>query len=214
LLDDGSTDELEKEHRTGLDLGLDYAGRAGTNLVFTLFMLRQQNTSDYTNRAYYDDDGQIRYYQKNVSLHTYGAELSYHSPLWRSRWSLMSNLSYKFIYQSEESQYHKYSKQPPFIANAGLSYTADRFSFNLYGKYVSDYKTDRFLKEEVAIGNYFNWDFNLNYRLPGNFAEVRGAVRNIFDERYATVSPIYPDFGRELSLGIRLFFEGKKLTNE
>ncbi|RKD90395.1 TonB-dependent receptor [Mangrovibacterium diazotrophicum] len=208
LLDDGSTTSLEKEHRTGVDLGLEHFSDGWGNTVFTLFLLRQQNTSDFTNRAYYDDDGQIRYYQKNISLHTYGAELTYHSPEWRDHWSLMTNLSYKLIYQSEESQYRKYAKQPPFIANLGLSYVARKFNANLFGKYVSDYKTDRFLKEEVSIGNYFNWDLNINYRVPGDFVELRGAVRNIFDERYATVSPIYPDFGRQFSIGIRLLFQG------
>jgi len=74
------------------------------------------------------------------------------------------------------------------------------------GKYVSSYKTDRFLKQEVSIGNYFNWDLTSSYEIPHSIFEVYGSVVNLFDVRYCTVSPIYPDFGRQLKIGLRAKF--------
>lgn len=207
LLDDGTTSMLKKERRTGIDLGWEYDSPTWGNNSFTLFLLDQSNTSDFTNRAYYDDDGQVRYYQKNISLRTYGAEMNWHSPVWKGYWSAFLNLSYKLIYQTDVSRYHKYAKQPPFIGNIGLSYAGKRGNANLLGKYVSEYKTDRFLKEEVPIGNYFNWDFNAVYRFPRHNLELTGSVQNIFDVRYSTVSPIYPEFGRQFKVGIRVVFE-------
>lgn len=214
LNSDGSTGPLKQEKRTGLDLGIEYRLPDWGNWMFTLFMLNQKNASDFTNRAYYDDDDQIRYYEKNISLQTCGLEVSYQSPDQWTNWMIFGNTSYKYIRQNENSIYKKFAKQPPFITNLGISYMRNGWNVSLMGKYVSDYKTDRFLKQEVWAGNYFNWDLNADYLIPKAKLQVFGCVMNVFDVRYYTVSPIYPDFGRQIKIGIRYGISGKKNDNQ
>jgi outer membrane cobalamin receptor len=212
LLSDGSATTLKQEYRTGVDLGLEYQSEEYGRLQFTFFLLNQQNTSEYTTQAYYDEDGLIRYYEKNLDLRTVGTEWSWNSPMLWQHWSAFTNLSYKYARQSEASIYKKYTKQPPFIGNMGLSFLTAAFDLNLMGKYVSEYKTDRFLKQEVPIGNYFNWDVTSVYRFLHTPFQLFGSVVNLFDVRYCTVSPIYPDFGRQIKVGIRLHWPLQKET--
>ncbi|MFT3739321.1 MAG: TonB-dependent receptor [Breznakibacter sp.] len=203
-LDNGTTATLKRERRTGTDLGFEHALHGWGKLVFTLFALFQKNASEYTNYAYYDDDGLIRYYEKNIDLSTYGAELNYDGFSLASMWSFFANMSYKFAYRTDESDYKKYTRQPPFIANAGLTFTHKNIEVNGMGRYVSSYTTDRFLKSEVWVGNYFNGDVTAFYHLSRFRSVLFGAVTNVFDVRYSTVSPIYPDFGRQFRIGIRI----------
>lgn len=199
-------ESLEREQRIGLDIGFDYhSGKWGHGVV-TLFMLSQKNAAIFTNRAYYDRDGLLRYYQKNIDLTTLGIELSYNSPSYWNQWAFFTNLSYKYSIQSEDSNNNKFTQQPPFIANAGLSYINNGFNINLMGKYVSEYETDRFLKEKVKIGNYFNVDLTAQYEIPHTPLQIYGSIINLFDEHYATVSPVYPDFGRQFKIGLRASF--------
>jgi outer membrane cobalamin receptor len=206
LYEDGTTGMLKREQRTGMDLGLECMTSDKGHFIFTLFMLNQKNSSDFTTQAYYDGDGLIRYYEKNISLRTYGMEGTYHSPFLWNDWSIFSNLSCKYAYQPDSSIYKKYAKQPPFIANAGVSYSHKNLDVNLMGKYVSDYKTDRFLKKEVYVGNYINADLTASYRVPHTILQLYGSMVNVFDVRYCTVSPIYPDFGRQMKIGLRIDF--------
>lgn len=204
LYDDGTTGMLKRERRTGIDAGLEFRHPVAGNWMFTLFMISQKNTSEYTTRAYYDTDGLIRYYERNINLSTWGAELAYHSHQLWNYWHIFGNLSYKYAYQSAGSDYKKYSKQPPFIGNIGISFEQKNFDLNLMGKYVSAYTTDRFLQQAVQTGNYFNWDINGTYDIRHTPIELFGTIINILDTRYSTVSPVYPDFGRQLKSGIRI----------
>lgn len=204
LFDDGTTGSLKREQRTGIDLGLEYKLPEAGNLIFTLFSIHQKNTSEYTTRAYYDTDGLIRYYERNINLSTFGAEIACQSvSLWKY-WSFFGNLSYKFAWQSTSSIYKKYTKQPLFIGNAGLSFSRRGLDLNMMGKYVSEYNTDRFLQKDVEVGNYFNLDMTATYGIPRMKLELFGHVVNIFDVRYCTVSPVYPDFGRQFKAGLRV----------
>ena len=206
LYDDGSVGKLKQEQRTGLDMGLQYKPETGGNVEFTLFGIRQNNASEYTTRSYYDEDGLIRYYERNITLSTLGLECSYQSPVFADRWSGFANLSYKQVYQSQSSAYKKYTKQPPFIGNIGVSYAHKGLEINLMGKYVSTYTTDRFLQKEVDVGNYFNWDLTTNYKIVHTCLEAFGSIINMLDAHYCTVSPIYPDFGRQMKIGLRAKF--------
>jgi iron complex outermembrane receptor protein len=198
---------LKREVRTGIELGwlqeLDGVGRA----TWTAFFLNQKNTSEYTQTPYFDERNTLRYYMKNIDLRTYGVELAFHSRLLNDRWSWGGNLSYKYVSQEESlsRSRKKYTKQPPFIANVIASYgkTDSDWRVHLMGKYVSSYRTDRFLREEVSIGNYLNVDANVNYFVRRMGVDVYASIVNVFDVRYATVSPLYPDFGRQVKAGVR-----------
>ncbi|MDR1864390.1 MAG: TonB-dependent receptor plug domain-containing protein [Bacteroidales bacterium] len=197
---------LKREVRTGVELGWKHHAEAAGHFVWTCFFLKQKNTSEFTRTPYFDDSDVLRYYMKNIDLNTCGVELSYHSPAWREAWSCNGNLSCKYVGQTEHSSRKRYTRQPPFIANAGVSYARKAWEANMQGKYVSRYTTDRFLKEDVDAGDYFNFDANLTFAVPRTCLRIYGSAINIFDVRYATVSPIYPDFGRQLKAGVRVIF--------
>lgn len=196
---------LKRENRTGVELGLkQYLPDAG-HLTWTLFLLNQKNTSEYTRLPYYEGN-LLRYYMKNLDLRTAGVELSFRSPAWMDMFSASGNISYKYVYRAEPSGRTRYDKQPPLIANACFSFAGKKTEMHLMAKYVSSYRSDRFLKEEVDMGNYCNVDVQLIRHVPALHTELYIAASNLLDVRYATVSPIYPDFGRQIRLGARWRF--------
>jgi iron complex outermembrane receptor protein len=194
---------LRRENRTGVEFGLkQYLPDAG-HLTWTLFLLNQRNTSEYTRTPYYDGNNVLRYYMKNLDLRTAGVELAFRSPLWINLFSASGNISCKYVYRAEPSGRTRYDKQPPLIANACLSYVGKNTEIHLMAKYVSPYRSDRFLKEEVDMGNYGNVDVHVIRHIPALHAELYAVASNLFDVRYATVSPVYPDFGRQIRVGVR-----------
>lgn len=153
---------------------------------------------------YLDDLGTLRYYMRNLTLRTYGVELSFRSDPAKSLWSYSGNVSYKYVYQSNELLRERYTRQPPLLANVHLTYAPSFVQATLSAKYVSSYRTDRFLRAEVPIGDYLNIDCAITVPLFRSFFELYGTLTNILDIRYATISPLYPDFGRQFRIGFRL----------
>jgi iron complex outermembrane receptor protein len=200
---DSTVSYMKGEVRTGVELGLQQHLPSIGHLTWTLFFLNQKNTSEFTRMPYFDGNNILRYYMKNIDLRTAGIEVSYRSPMFLDMFSAFGNASWKYVYRSETSGRTRYNKQPPLIANAVLSFQKKNVEIHLMGKYVSRYRSDRFLKQEVSMGNYCNVDIQAIYRIPAIHTEIYGVVSNLFDVRYATVSPIYPDFGREIKVGIR-----------
>jgi iron complex outermembrane receptor protein len=195
---------LKAERRTGVELGLEQRlPNDAARFTWTLFLLNQKNTSEYTRMPYYDGKNVLRYYMKNLDLRTWGVELSFRSRTWENGLSASGNLSCKYAYRPEPSGRTRYDRQPPLIANAGLSFVRKTLEIHLTAKYVSSYRTDRFLKTEVDIGNYCNIDLHVIYHLPRLKTELYSLATNLSDVRYATVSPLYPDFGRQIKAGIR-----------
>ncbi|GHT60810.1 hypothetical protein AGMMS50239_10480 [Bacteroidia bacterium] len=197
---------MKSEIRTGVELGLQQHLPAAGNLTWTLFLLNQKNTSEYTRTPYFDDNDVLRYYMRNIDLRTVGIELSYRSNTWLDMFSGFGNISYKYVSRSEQSSRTHYDKQPPLIANACLSFEKKNVEIHWMAKYVSRYLSDRFLKTEVDMGNYCNADVQFIYHLPKLHTELYTLISNLFDVRYATVSPIYSDFGREIKVGVRCGF--------
>jgi iron complex outermembrane receptor protein len=193
---------LKQELRTGAELGWRGAG-----MVVTLFAMDQRNTSEYTRKPYYDERGTLRYYMRNVDLQTVGIEAS-------GRWQLnawlsgFANASLKYVSESGSDYRRRYTRQPPLIANVGVNIvpwealTGGKVDICVLGKYVSAYTTDRFLRREVGVGNYCNVDVHGRWRI-NSYLEAYGGLSNAGDVRYATVSPLYPDFGRTWRLGLR-----------
>jgi iron complex outermembrane receptor protein len=197
---------LERENRTGLEMGLkQYLSDAG-HLTWTLFLLNQKNAAEYTRIPYYDANNVLRYYMKNLDLRTAGVEFAFRCRLWADFFSLSGNISCKYVYRTDASGRTRYDKQPPLIANACLSYFGRRTEIHCMAKYVSSYRSDRFLREEVDMGNYGNVDVHVIRHIQPLHTELYAVVNNLFDVRYATVSPIYPDFGRQIRAGARWRF--------
>ncbi|MDR1866084.1 MAG: TonB-dependent receptor [Bacteroidales bacterium] len=194
---------LKGENRTGIELGLQQHIPAAGHLTWTLFLLNQKNTSEYTRTPYYDGNNVLRYYMKNIDLRTVGIELSCRSRTWMDMFSAFGNISCKYVYRSEPSGRTHYDRQPPLIANACLSFAKKELEIHLTAKYVSSYRSDRFLKTAVNMGNYGLADMQVIYHIHKRHTELYAHATNLFDVRYATVSPLYPDFGRQIRIGIR-----------
>ncbi|MDR2139794.1 MAG: TonB-dependent receptor plug domain-containing protein [Tannerella sp.] len=201
-----SVASMKGEHRTGVELGLKQHLEGAGHFTWTLFLLNQKNTSEYTRTPYYDSNNILRYYMKNIDLRTRGVELAFRSRTWLNRFSAFGNVSCKYVYRSEPSGRTRYHRQPPLIANACLSFTPKALEIHFMAKYVSSYRTDRFLSAEVHMGNYCNADLHVIYPVPPLRMELYALILNLSDVRYATVSPIYPDFGRQIKLGARWIF--------
>ncbi|MDR1981001.1 MAG: TonB-dependent receptor plug domain-containing protein, partial [Tannerellaceae bacterium] len=94
---------LKGEIRTGVELGLKQHIPAAGHLTWTLFLLNQKNTAEYTRTPYFDENNLLRYYMKNIDLRTAGIELSFRSHTWLNSLSAFGNLSYKYVSRSEPS---------------------------------------------------------------------------------------------------------------
>ncbi len=146
------------------------------------------------------------YYYTVNDLKRIGIEVGFKSKTFFNSLSGFANASECYI---EEETGVKYKGAPQFIASAGLTYSKYGATLNIMGRYVSEYINNRFVKPtspgypDTKIGDYYNFDANLTYKIPVIPVSVYGDVKNIFNKKYCTMSPVYPDQGTRLTIGLK-----------
>jgi len=200
---------LADENRFNVDLGIvKYIKNVG-ELTLTGFYINRKNAYEFTGNLYYDSQGIQREYLHNVDLRTFGVEFNWNSAKFFE--ILTTNLSGTYMSTTNVSNglSTTYERAPTTMLNGSLNATKYGFTFSVFGKYTSRYIGDSFLIKttsttKVWVGDYVNVDLSLGYAIPKTKVSVYGRVINIGDVRYTTVSPVYPDYGRQFSVGARI----------
>jgi iron complex outermembrane receptor protein len=147
---------------------------------------------------------------RNYNTKSGGIELLLKSATFGNIFSCNLNTTVMRTWQEQtDGSYKRYKDSPEIILNGGINLAKYGFDLALMGKYVSEYIGDRFViktspDQEVFVGNYANLDISLSYSLPKTPVTLYGRVRNLTDNLYSSISPVYPDYGRQFSIGLRL----------
>ena len=202
---------LDDENRTNLDLGIvaDF-GKVG-KVTLSGFYTKRKNTSEYTGVLYTNGLGVETEYLDNIDTKTYGIELVWTSPVYGDWFSANANATLMRTKETTGDIEERYERSPEVMLNGGIKAEKYGFTFTANAKYISRYIGDRFVSksspdEKVYIGNYLNIDLALNYQLPKYPVSFFGRVINLTDKHYATMTPVYPDYGRQFSLGAKFSF--------
>ena len=208
---DTTYNTVKNESRLNVDLGLvAYLPHIG-KVTLTAFYINRKNAYEYTGILYYDAQNIQQEYLNNLNIRSYGVEFLWDSPRYLGILTSNINATYMKSYTIANGVSTTYSNQPQTILNGSI--TASKYGFNLalLGKYVSRYTSTSFITlatptTKVYIGDYANFDASLSYAVPKTGLSIYGRIVNIGDVRYCTVSPVYPDYGRQFSIGARIKF--------
>ncbi len=208
---DTLVEPLSDERRTNIDLGLVYdAGQVG-KIAVTGFCIKRENASEYTGTLYTDDAGIEREYQANLDTKTYGIEMIWTSPVYGKWFSANANATLMRTWETTGGVKSRYEDQPEVILNGGIQAEKYGFTFTAMAKYVDKYIGDRFITktspdQKIYVGDYVNIDLALYYKVPRFPLSVYGRVINLTDDHYTTTTPVYPDYGRQFSIGVKTSF--------
>lgn len=201
----------KNEKRLNIDLGVKKTIPNLGDITITGFFMNRKSAYDYTGILYDNADGSQSEYIENVNLKSYGVDIIWNSPKYFGM--LYSNINATFMRtdQTENGVTSRYNQIPQTIINWMLGATKYGLSLDLYGKYISRYVGDRFVMKKTPdevdyVGDFINVDASLSYAIPKTHFSVYGRVINIGDVRYCTISPVYPDYGRQFSIGVRAKF--------
>ncbi len=202
---------IKDENRTNLDLGVATdLGKVG-KVTLTGFYTKRINATEYTGVLYTNDLGIETEYINNIDTKTYGIELVWASPVYGKWFSANANATLMRTIETTDGVDTRYDQNPEVMLNGGIKAEKFGFTFTTNAKYVSKYIGNRFITlsspdQKIYVGDYLNIDVALDYKLPKYPVSVFGRVVNLTDVKYCTVSPVYPDFGRQFNLGVRCIF--------
>lgn len=199
---------VKDESRINLDLGVaaDF-GKAG-KFTLTGFFTKRENALEYTGVLYTDNLGVENEYMDNIDTRVFGAELVWTSPVYGKWFSANANMTLMRTVETTNGKDERYKQSPEAMINGGIKAEKYGFTFTTNAKYVNRYIGDRFIQlsspdQKVYIGDYFNIDMVLNYKMPKYPVSVFGRVINLTDKRFATMTAVYPDYGRRFSIGAK-----------
>ncbi len=202
---------LKDENRLNIDLGVVSSIKNLGDIALTAFFINRKNAYEYTGNLYYDNLGIQREYLNNLDLRSYGIELGWKSPLYFGILSSNINATYMKTLNVTSGANTVYENLPQTIINGSLNAGKYGFTLGVFGKYVSKYTASTFITPatpttKVYIGDYTNFDLSLGYAIPNTPISVYGRVINIGDVKFCTVSPVFPDYGRQFFVGARAKF--------
>ncbi|MBP1639325.1 MAG: TonB-dependent receptor plug [Bacteroidetes bacterium] len=200
---------LKNENRFNVDLGIVKRLPTVGEITLTAFFINRKNAYEYTGILYYDNQGIQREYLNNLNIRSYGVEFLWQSPTYMGFLTSNINATHMKSYQISNGTTSAYTTQPQTIFNASVNACKYGFTLGIFGKYVSRYTSTSFItlattSTKVYIGDYTNVDASLSYNFPKTGFSVYGRVINIGDVKYCTVSPVYPDYGRQFFIGAKI----------
>jgi hypothetical protein len=199
---------LKDEKRINIDLGFAKRFKQAGDISLTAFFTNRKNAAQYSGVLYTDALGIQREYLTNVDIRTYGIDIVWKSPVFADLVSATLNATLMRTYNLTNGSYVRYERTPETLINGVVNFQQYGFTFSVFAKYVSRYIGDSFVTkstptQKIFVGDFVNLDLSLAYAIPETPVSVYGRVINLTDEKFTTVSPVYPDYGRQFSFGVR-----------
>ena len=213
VIADGDTlnEPIADENRINFDLGVATdLGLAG-KVTVTGFFTKRKNAAEYTGVLYTNVLGVETEYLDNIDTKVFGVELVWNSPVYGNWFSANANATLMRTVETTGGVDARYERSPEVMLNGGIKAEKFGLTFAANAKYVSKYIGDRFIKlssadQKIYVGDYLNIDMALNYQFHKWPVSVFGRVINLTDVKYSTTSPVYPDYGRQFSIGAKFIF--------
>lgn len=210
----GSVDETHDELQPEKQLKLDVGGRLTNARLGTLtaafFRIDRYDGIAITSAwdsVFTGGDTLVLPLHENVDMATTGFEVETRTSRLADVAEGFANFTYMSHQRREGDSLVDDNEKPNLVAGGGLNLYLGGFDVHLYGKYVSEYESSRFAlnRATVDIGGFSALDLSAGYTHTlsgGSTIRLFVAIDNLTDRRYSTVVG-YPDFGREVSVGLR-----------
>ena len=195
-LSDIADNELEPEIAHTIELGARYQHN-GLKAEATLFNI------DFSNKIEFDDD--LAYALNRGETHHYGLELSAEYEFQNSGLSLYGNYAWtKAEFETGDFAGNELPYYSNHIANVGLNYDLQPWTFNLNGYAQSGQYTDNANTEDLTVSSgglysgktpgFAYWNMSLSRELQLGAAEttLTAGINNLFDQRYYSLSGVNP----------------------
>jgi len=210
---DGTLDlnmnEPQMETRYKMDFGAGKSFGAIGRLSVVTFVTNQKDAIALSGKTLTINDRIMELYL-NRDQYQIGFETEWRMfSLWRGVQPFV-NATYMISKAEKDRDMVRDEEYPAFIANAGVYQKWKSIDLNILAKYVSGYKSVRFVAstpESPAkprpLGNFLTLDLicGWNASVLHNF-RLFIEMRNITDKKYSTVIG-YPDFGRRFNFGLQ-----------
>jgi len=204
--------EPQDEIRTKFDLGIQNKWKETGKIILTGFFVNQKNGIVYSGETH-EQNGIIMELYKNRDEDHFGLEAEVLSPKLFNSFSASFNFTAMQSIAEEDGKMTKNIEFPVIITNGGIFYEKSGIDFNLFWKYVSQYKSSRFIpqiKGELPVfatlGDFFTIDISTGFTLGSTVStRIYLKIQNLTNKKYSTVVG-YPDFGRRFNLGIKTTF--------
>ncbi|MBD3243967.1 MAG: TonB-dependent receptor plug domain-containing protein [Chitinivibrionales bacterium] len=144
---------------------------------------------------------------ENTDMITAGFEIETRTARFADAAEGFANVTYMSHRRTDGDSLVEDKEKPNLVAGGGLNLYLGNFDVHLYGKYVSEYESSRFAlnRDTVDVGGFSTLDLSAGYTHTlsgGSTIRLFVAIDNLTDRRYSTVVG-YPDFGREVSVGLQ-----------
>jgi len=194
------------EQRIKLDLGVIHQNDKGFHTMLTLFTVLQENAIKYSGKTYLNPATNLlmELYTNRDQIQT-GVEFELKSPLFSLPLDVVFNATAMQSRIDQVGEMVVNKEYPTLIINGGLDFQRVRIQISLMGKYVSYFENNRFASISDGpqpLGDFFNLDAVVKYNLM-DYLKFFIKFQNIFNVKYSTCVG-YPDFGRQIYLGLRL----------
>ncbi len=210
---EGSLDVNMKEPLTETQFKIDFGagkslGEIGRISVVT-FVTSQKDAIALSGKTLTINDRVMELYL-NRDQYQIGFETEWRLfSLWRGVQPFV-NATYMISKADKDHEMVRNDEYPSFIANAGLYQKWKSIDLNILAKYLSGFKSVRFVAstpespaKPQPLGNFLTLDVICGWktRVLYNF-RLFIEIRNITDKKYSTVVG-YPDFGRRFNFGLQ-----------
>lgn len=199
---------LANENRLMIDAGVKLEDQnVGMLKLGGFYTLRKDAVTKTSQLATNSVTGNEFYLSDNQDITQYGLELESRTAPIGGMATLFFNatLMESRFKAAGASSYGDYVEIPDAILSGGLYTEIDRFDFNLFGKYVSDYSNSRFAQDgaQHKLGDYLEINATAGYTFGKKYnTRVYASVANLLDDEYSTVVG-WSDPGTEFRVGLQ-----------
>jgi outer membrane cobalamin receptor len=201
-------EEPETENRTKLDLGIQVDLQKYGQFTMTGFYVNQDNAIVLSGKTRDFDDRILELYL-NRDQDQVGVEGDFRFTGFSRHANFFLNAVIMNSRYAEGDEMVENNEIPDVILSGGIYANISRFDFNFFLKYISDYKSTRFVGSVQGqppapqpLGDFISINSTLGWSIgPSKNTRLYIDIQNLTDNAYSTVVG-YPDFGRQIQFGI------------
>jgi hypothetical protein len=203
----------ENEVRFQHDLGFKFSSPNLSELTISTFIINRKNALELSGQTITTENDLVMELYENLDKRNYGVELSTKLNVPAVHSFLLANATLMKGENKISGSIVNDDKMPNIILNMGVLFDYSGFDANLYVNYIGPYKNNRFVNRlwteehgDFPLGDFVSVDITAGYTLSGKFSKrFFIEAKNIMDKKYLTVAG-YPDPGRLLSTGVKVYF--------
>ena len=200
------------ETRFQHDLGFRFRYGNHHEISVNLYYNTRRDALELSGETIVTENDYLMELYENIDKRNYGVELNTRIQIPDLNSLIVANAIIMNSENEGNGDWFNDEKMPNVILNGGVQFDYAGFDANVYVHYTGPYVNNRFVAAswinqygDFPLGDFTSIDITAGYTFHTRFStRVFAEARNLLDQTYLTVAG-YPDQGRALSMGIRVF---------